>query len=145
MSKEEVLGGFSEAYDSLIIAASRAVTRGDREGGNGDWGVREVLGHVAAWTDEATMRIPLLLAGAPSLDYDADAFNAAAITSFDNLSLGEVRDDLDRSQARLVTLLDTLDESAFSPGGAAHEWITAQTVHMQHHARDLNGEDGVLP
>ncbi len=145
MSKDEVIGGFSEAYDSLIIAASRAVTRGDREGSDGDWGVRKVLGHVGAWMDEAAGRIPLLLAGAPSLDYDADAFNAAAITSLDNLSLGEVRDDLDRPQERLVTLLDTLDESAFSPGGAAHEWITAQTVHMQHHARDLDPESSILP
>ncbi len=145
MSKDEVLGAFSEAYDSLLIAASRAVTRGDREGGNNDWGVRDVLGHIIAWTDEASRRIPLLLAGAPSLDYDADAFNAEAITSVDDLSLGEVRDDLDRSQARLVTLLDTLDKSAFSPGGAAHEWITAQTAHMQHHARDLDPESSILP
>jgi len=51
MSKDEVLGAFAEAYDSLIIAAGRAVTRGDREGGNGSWGVREALGHVTAWTD----------------------------------------------------------------------------------------------
>lgn len=145
MSKDEVIGGFSEAYDSLLIAASRAVTRGDREGGDGSWGVREVLGHVGAWMDEAARRIPLLLAGAPSLDYDADAFNAEAITSLGDRGLGEVRDELDRSQARLVTLLDTLDESAFAPGSAAHEWVTAQTAHMQHHAHELGGEDGILP
>ncbi len=145
MSKDEVLGAFSEAYDSLLIAANRAVTRGDREGGAGDWGMREALGHVGAWIDEAARRIPLLLAGTPSLDYDADAFNKAAVRSLGDRSLGEVRDELDRSQARLVTLLDTLDESAFSPGGAAHEWITAQTVHMQHHARDLDPESSILP
>jgi len=145
MSKDEVIGGFSEAYDNLLIAASRAVTQGDREGGNGDWGVRKVLRHVGAWMDEAARRIPLLLVGAPSLDYDADAFNEATVRSLGDRGLGEVRDDLDRSQARLVTLLDTLDESAFSPGGAAHEWITAQTVHMQHHARDLDPESSILP
>jgi len=145
MSKDEVIGTFSETYDSLIIAASRAVTRGDREDGDGSWGVRDVLGHVAAWTDEASRRIPLLLAGAPSLDYDADAFNEAAVKSLGGRGLGEVRDGLDRSQARLVTLLDTLDEAAFAPGGAAYEWTTAQTAHMLQHARDLDGAGGILP
>ncbi len=145
MSKDEVLGAFAEAYDSLIIAAGRAVTRGDREGGNGSWGVREALGHVTAWTDEAARRIPLLIAGAPSLDYDADVFNAAAIAALGDRGLGEVRDDLDRSQSRLVTLLDTLDETAFAPGSAAHEWTTAQTAHMLEHARALDSEGGIPP
>ncbi len=145
MSKDEVIGAFSEAYDSLLIAASRAMTRGDCEGGDGSWGVREVLWHVGAWIDEAARRIPLLLAGAPALDYDDDAFNAEAIASLRDRGPGEVRDALDRSQARLVTLLDTLDEAALAPGCAAHGWVTAQTAHTLQHARDLDSEGGVLP
>ena len=83
MSKEELLGALSEAHDDLLIAADAAVTRGDPHGRRHDgWGVREVLAHIAAWEAEATRRIPLIAAGVASREYDADAFNAAAVAAY---------------------------------------------------------------
>ena len=45
----------------------------------GAWSARDLVAHAAAWLEEADDRIPRLLAGAPSVSYDRDAFNAAAI------------------------------------------------------------------
>jgi len=138
MSKDESLSALSEAHDNLLIAADAAVTRGDPRD-DGGWGVRDVLVHIAAWEAEATERIPLILAGAASREYDPDAFNDAAIAAFGDRLLHEARDDLERTHGRLLSLLDDLDEAAFAPGGAAHEWVTAMARHSQEHARALQG------
>jgi hypothetical protein len=138
VSKDELLGAFAEAHDDLLIAADAAVTRGDPRGDNG-WGVREVLAHIAGWAVEATQRLPQLMAGAPARDYDADAFNVAAVAAHEGQSLHEVRDSLERAHARLVTLLDGLDEAAFAPAGVAEEWVSALTRHSHEHACALMG------
>ncbi len=138
MAKEELLGALSEAHDDLLIAADAAVTRGDPHDDDG-WGVREILAHIAGWEAEAARRLPLLAAGAASLEYDADAFNAAAVAAYGGQGLREVRDDLERVHARLVSLLDDLGEDLFAPGGAAHEWTVALDAHSRRHARDLMG------
>jgi len=140
VSKDELLGAFAEAHDDLLIAADAAVTRGDPHGVGGDgWGVREVLAHIAGWEVEATQRLPQLMAGAPARDYDVDAFNVAAVAAHEGQSLHEVRASLERAYARLVNLLDGLDEAAFAPGGVAQEWITALTRHDHEHAHELMG------
>ncbi len=140
MSKDELLGAFAEAHDDLLIAADAAVTRGDPHGADGyEWGVREVLAHIAGWEVEATQRLPQLMAGAPARDYDADTFNVDAVAAHEAQSLHEVRASLERAYARLVTLLDGLDEATFAPGGVAREWVTALTRHNHEHARALMG------
>jgi len=138
VSKDELLGAFAEAHDDLLIAADAAVTRGDPHD-DGGWGVREVLTHIAGWEVEATQRLPQLMAGAPARDYDVDTFNAAAVAAYEGQSLHEVRDSLERAYARLLNLLDGLDEATFTPGGVAREWVTALTRHDHEHARALMG------
>jgi hypothetical protein len=136
MSQEQLLGALSEAHDDLLIASDMAVTRGNvREG---EWGVREILAHVAAWEAEATRRIPLLAQGTADQEYDVDSFNAAAMAAIGDQSLGEVRAGLEEVHARLVTLLDGLEEAAFAAGSAPHEWVTALTRHSREHVRELN-------
>jgi len=140
VSKDELLGAFAEAHDDLLIAADAAVTRGDPHGGDGyGWGVREALAHIAGWEVEATQRLPQALAGAPARDYDVDTFNVAAVAAHEGQSLHEVRDSLEQAYARLVNLLDGLDEAAFAPSGVAWEWVTALTRHDHEHARALMG------
>ncbi len=140
MSKDELLGAFAEAHDDLRIAADAAVTRGDPHGDDEyGWGVREVLAHITSWEIEATRHIPQVLAGAPARDYDIDAFNVAAVAAHEGQSLHEVRASLERAYARLVNLLDGLDEATFAPGGVAWEWVTALARHSHDHARELMG------
>jgi len=138
VSKDDMLGALAKAHDDLLIAADAAVTRGDQHD-DGGWGVRETLAHIGGWEVEATQRIPQLLAGAPTRDYDADTFNVDAVAVHEGQSLHEVRDSLERAYARLVNLLDGLDEAAFTPGGGAWEWVGALTRHAHEHARELMG------
>ena len=98
-----------------------------------------MLAHVAAWEDEAAWRIPLLRAGVAAVEYDFDAFNAAAVAAMGQRPAAEVRARLDEAHARLVTLLNGLDDSAFAPDGAAGQWVGALTRHDQEHARALSG------
>lgn len=137
MSKAQLLGRFSEAHDDLLIAADMAVTRG--EAGENGWGLREILGHVAAWEAEGITRIPQLADGAPDMEYDETAFNAGAAAAVAGLTLVQVRDGLKDTHERLVSVLDALDESAFVEAGAAHEWIVALIDHGVEHAHELNG------
>ena len=101
--------------------------------------MEEVLAHVAAWEAEATRRISLLVQGAADQEYDVDSFNAAAVEAIGDQQLGQVCAGLEKTHARLVTLLAGLGEAAFAPGGAAHEWVTALTRHSRVHARELDG------
>ena len=138
MSKEQSLNAFAEAHDDLIIAADAAVTRGDPHAGG--WGLREILAHISAWEAEGIRRIPLLAAGADDEPYDVGEFNAAVAASLGDRPLHEIRDDLERTHARLITLLDGLDELAFSPDGAAGEWITELIRHSREHAAELGAD-----
>ena len=139
-TKEDLIGAFDEAYHSLWLAADIAVTRGHTAEAAGGWGVRAVLAHVAAWESEATARLPLVQAGAPSIAYDEDAFNAAAVEAIGGEGLARVRERLEDAHARLMTLLDRLDGSAFVPGAPAHEWVTSLTAHSMEHAHQMGGE-----
>ncbi len=41
-----------------------------------------------------------------------------------------------------VRLLESLDASAFVPGGAAHEWTVAQARHSDEQAMELGAREG---
>ena len=87
----------------------------------------------------SSCRIALLVQGAADQEYDVDSFNAPAVAAIGEQTFGEVRARLEESHAQLVTVLDGLDEAAFAPGGATHEWVTALTRHSREHARELDG------
>lgn len=142
MTRDEMVGAFSEAHDSLLIAADTAMTRGDPH--NGAWGLRDVLAHVAAWEAEALLRLPLLLSGAADESYDVDAFNAAAVASLGDLSIGAVRARFDETHARLLTLLNGLDETSFARGAPVSRWVRALIRHDLEHARTLGGPSTMM-
>lgn len=69
----------------------------------GAWSARDLLAHIAAWIDEANDRIPRLMAGASSNEYDVDAYNAAAVARAaawtPDQALGAFRRAADRFEA----------------------------------------------
>ncbi len=133
--KQRLLRALADAHARLLAAA-------ETEARDGPWGAREILAHVAAWEAEGMRRIPLLLSGAPEVTYDVNAFNARAVAGVEQQSLREARDDLVRVHRDFVRLLDSLDASAFVPGGAAHEWTSAQARHSDEHAMELTAPEG---
>lgn len=135
MSREQLIGAFAEAHDTLLIAADAAVTRGGIQ--DIAWGLREVLAHIAAWEDEAMRRIPSLLAGQPDVEYDEDAFNAGVVAALGDQPLSQVYDRLKTTHEQLVTFLNGLDERALVDGSAVRDWVASLTRHSNEHAREL--------
>ncbi|HYU76121.1 MAG TPA: DinB family protein [Ktedonobacteraceae bacterium] len=136
-SKDEMIIAFDEAYERLIAAANAAVERGVlvREG---EWGPREVLAHIAGWGVEATERLPRVLAGAPALVYDDNAFNAAIITMLGDQSYVQVRNLLQQTHQHFVHMLHAQDESVFTPGNPVYERVKAVIQHHLQHVEELD-------
>jgi hypothetical protein len=105
----------------------------------GAWSAREILILVAAWLDEANDRIPRLMAGAPEVEHDRDAFDAAALARTEEWSyeqaLGAFRRAADRYDMMIAE--SSADELASEP--PVMRWIecVARTL-MEEHAADLD-------
>jgi hypothetical protein len=133
--KEKLLKAFAEAHETLLTTTALAAAQEGASAKN--WGSREILAHIAAWEAEALHRIPLLAAGAFEKAYDADTFNARAVVAIGDQSWEQTERALRQTHQRLVDLLETLEESAFLPGGSAHEWVAASIRHSLEHAQEL--------
>lgn len=130
-----MLHAFDNAHEELL---ANAVEKIKQEASTEDmWEPREILAHIAAWEAEALQRIPLLAAGAPGKTYHTDEFNAASIEAIGEQSFQQVENTLRQTHQRLVRLLETLEENAFTPEGYAYEWVAALTSHSHEHARQL--------
>ncbi len=136
-SKNDLIDTFEEAHKKLIAAANAAIERSVvvREG---EWGPREVLAHIAGWGVEATERLPRIIAGAPVLVYDDDAFNAAIITLSGDQSYIQVRNTLQQTHQRFVQMLRAQDDSVFVPGNPVYERVKAVIQHHLQHAEELD-------
>ena len=107
---------FKESYAGL--SDSRMLEPGVQ----GRWSVRDILAHVTTWEEEALTHLPLILEGGRPPRYSTtyggiDAFNALMTERKRDLSLSEVRRQLDEVHARLVDYV----------GGAPEELLTRET------------------
>src|SRR5215212_6175696 len=77
-----------------------------------DWGVREVLAHIAAWDDISAATVKALSDGQPTppIVVDEDAFNHNAAASFATLSAPQVVVHLHAARARLVAAVSAASE-----------------------------------
>ncbi|GCE07508.1 DinB family protein [Dictyobacter aurantiacus] len=133
--KQQMLQDFEQAYNRVLRAAQDAFARGVvlPDG----WGAWEVVAHLAAWEVEGSQRIPALLAGAGSKDYDTTEFNAGALAQAQGQTFEQVEASFRQAHQRLVSLLDALDARHFNEGGLAHEWVLVSTNHNNEHAQAL--------
>lgn len=81
----------------------------------GDWTIREVLVHIAAWDRWVLRQLSRVLAGeAPDLTArDMDAFNAANVAAWRGRSLEELATELHEARAAWVTWMESLPVEAF--------------------------------
>ncbi len=80
----------------------------------GDWSIKDVLAHIAAWEEEGRRRLILIARGRGDriVFYDdmpaVDRFNAKAVTQSHSISLARVLRRLTRARQRLVDALRRL-------------------------------------
>jgi DinB superfamily len=82
-------------------------------GVTGAWSVRDILAHVTTWEEEALRHLPLILAGGTPPRYSVqyggiDAFNARMTEAKRNLSLSEVRTQLENVHRRLIEFIQAV-------------------------------------
>lgn len=103
---------FKESFASLT---EEEMTRSDTAG---EWSLKDVLGHVTTWEEEALKYLPIILADKRPPRYQdqyggLDAFNAQMVEKKRALSLHEIRRQLDETHQRLLDYLQGVPQEHF--------------------------------
>ncbi len=108
MDKQQLLAkldkGWSALQASIDDLSSAQMTQA---GVTGDWSVKDILGHVTAWEEEALKHLPDILEGKRPPRYSVqyggiDAFNALKTIENRARSLGDVQTRMGEVHAQLV-------------------------------------------
>ena len=99
----------------------------DRTGVVGDWSIKNVLAHIAAWEAWVVESLPArLTTGTTPQDFrqrveDEDRFNAEEVAEREELTPDEQLMELERTRAELLAYLHGLDAAALE---RRHPWDT---------------------
>ncbi len=97
---------FNESYAGLSDAAL------EEPGVVGDWSVKDLLGHITTWEEEALKALPRIMEGLKPPRYNGiDRFNAEQSHRKRELTLAEVRKQLVDTHQRLLAFLKVVPES----------------------------------
>jgi hypothetical protein len=136
----DIKAGLLGATEDAFAAFERLLTAlplGRRYGG---WTIRELIGHLASWTEAAARGILEDIAGFPWHQEERDAFNGRAR---ERVSVESDADLLQRYSTARTTFLATLMASpaaALAPGSAAGEWARGIVEHYMGHIAMLEGK-----
>ena len=124
----DALAQLAHTRAELLIAIdglSEAVL--DRQGVVGDWSIKNVLAHIAAWEAWVVEALPArMTTGTTPQDFrqraeDEDRFNAEEVAEREELTPDEQLMELERTRAELLAYLRGLDAAALE---RAHPWDT---------------------
>lgn len=99
----------------------------DRKGIAGEWSIKNVLAHIAAWEDWVVQALPVRMAtGTTPEDFrqraqDEDRFNAEEVAEREELTPVEQLMELERTRAELLAYLGGLDATTLA---RKHPWDT---------------------
>jgi len=101
-----LMESFSGLPDSVLV----------EPGVVGEWSVRDLLGHIATWEEEALAALPVILEGRPLPRYASsggiDAFNARDQDRKRGITIAELRQDLVATHQRIMAYLASVPETA---------------------------------
>lgn len=108
----------------------------------GDWSVKDILAHVTTWEEEALKHLPLIIAGGRPPRYvkygGIDAFNAQMSEQKRDLSLADVRRQLDETHRHLVDFIQNAPEGQFARETRARRRLRLDTYgHYLLHIRAI--------
>ncbi len=150
---EPLIGTLDDLLDEVernwaeLAAAARGLTDDEMSRPNtaGEWSLKDVFAHIAAWEEEAARRINEIAQGeGQSLTWptreEEDAFNAAAVEKSRPQSLEQVMKRLEECHQDLMDMLATFGEelAVADMEVRAAEWVPGWTyLHYQHHGPDI--------
>ncbi len=144
MDRQQVLGKLGKAWAELRASYHGMPDRQlEQPGVMGDWSVKDCLGHVAAWEEEALKYLPMILEGKRPPRYrdmygGIDAFNARTAEAKRGLPLAAVLSQLDQTHARLIVYVQSVPEDQFMQDTRFRRRLRADTYgHYPIHARAI--------
>ena len=120
MKKQQVLNKFEQAWTAFNGSYAGLTDEQMMQPGVIEkWSVRDILAHVSWWEQEALKHLPHILLGLHPPRYSVvyggiDAFNAQMTELKRELSLAEVRAQLDETHQKLVEYLQSVPEEQFT-------------------------------
>jgi hypothetical protein len=136
---------FRESYAGL--SDSEMLTPGVQ----GRWSVRDILAHVTTWEEEALIHLPLIAAGGRPPRYSTtyggiDAFNALTTERKRDLSLSEVRRQLEETHQRLLACVRNAPEELLTSDSRFRRRLRLDTYgHYPKHAKAIRAWRGPPP
>lgn len=109
----------------------------------GEWSLKDILGHIAVWENEAMKYIPVILEGKRLPRYKdmyggIDAFNALNVTENRRLTLAEVHERSVQTHQKLLDYLHTLPSEHFTSGSRVMRRILLDTYgHYPYHIQAI--------
>ena len=151
--RQMLAGQMSDARERLLASFARLSEEEMRQPGVcGEWSVRDVLAHVAAWDRATTEAYRSMLAGVRPefLDLDEEgieAFNMERHSATINIPLAEVITELTAAREEMLELLRGVDNQAlFAPApGDEHAdlsiaaCVSVTIAHDEEHAEMIEG------
>lgn len=119
MKKHQLLKQLEKAWTALKESyAGLSDSQLMEPGVMGDWSVKDILGHVTTWEEEALKYLPLILTGGRPPRYiqfgGIDAFNAQMAEQKRDMALSDVLRQLDETHRRLLDYLQSVPEEHFT-------------------------------
>jgi hypothetical protein len=105
----------------------------------GDWSVKDLLGHVTTWEEEALKALPALMEGQKSLGYSrVNRFNAEQVEHKKGMALAQVLREMADPHGRIMALARGVAERHFerdTPFRQRLRWDAYS--HYREHARAI--------
>jgi DinB superfamily len=144
MKRQQLLERLDEAWAALEESyAGLADSEMIEPGVMGEWSVKDILGHVTTWEEEALKVLPLIIQGGKPPRYSTqyggiDAFNARMIRQKQGLSLSDVLRQREEVHSRLIDCVQGAPEELFTRETSFRRRLRLDTYsHYPLHARAI--------
>jgi len=143
MKRERLFGLLEGEWTGLMESFSGLPDRAlNQPGAVGHWSVRDLLGHIATWEEEALIALPVISEGRPLPRYASyggiDAFNAREQDRKRGITLAELKRELAATHERLTAYLASVPETAYAQEGRFLRRLRQDTYgHYREHAAQV--------
>ncbi len=124
--------------DFLALASQVDGERAEEPGVCGDWSVKELVAHMAAWDWEGERHFRELHAGGPDdQPYDVETFNAAAVDERREQTWDETLDELRRANMTFAASLANVSAGDREANAHYASWLGAIVGHYEEHTAQV--------
>lgn len=145
-TKDDLVARMLIERDKLLLAVAGLQPEDAQRRAIGDWSVKDIVAHIAAWEAEAANRLEMITSGRESEiayveDDEVDEWNSRAVAERRTASWEEVLAELTEARERLLRAILALSEERFaSPVGRVpvSVWLpNCTSEHDAEHSPDI--------